>query len=55
MIAKDRKLLEDVTLEAGFTQVNQMQEYFYGDRSTLVDSQGQKLLNFILVQRVKLR
>lgn len=46
MIAKDNKLLEDVTLKAGFTQANQMKQYFYGDRSTLVDSQGQKITEF---------
>jgi len=46
LIAKNRKLLEDVTLEAGFTQANQMRQYFYGDRSSLVDSQGQKIVEF---------
>jgi len=55
MIAKDRKLLEDVTLEAGFTQVNQMQEYFYGDRSTLVDSQGQKIVEFYFSSTGKIK
>lgn len=46
MVAKNKKLLYDVTLEAGFTQANQMRQYFYGDRSSLVDSQGQKVLEF---------
>lgn len=46
MIAKGGKLLYDVTLEAGFTQANQMRQYFYGDRSSLVDSQGQKIMEF---------
>ncbi len=46
MIAKDGKLLEDVTLKAGFTQANQMKQYFYGDRDSLVDSQGQKVVEF---------
>lgn len=46
LIAKDNKLLEDVTLVAGFTQANQMSQYFYGDRDNLVDSQGQKILEF---------
>ena len=46
MIAKDNKLLEEVTLKAGFTQANQMKQFFYGDRETLVDSQGQKIKEF---------
>lgn len=46
MIAKDRKLTEDVVLEAAFTQANQMKQYFYGDRETLVDSRGQKVTEF---------
>ncbi len=48
LIAKDHKLFEDVTLKAGFTQANQMKQYFYGDRDTLVDSQGQKIIEFYL-------
>ena len=46
MIAQGGKLLEDVTLKAGFTQANQMKQYFYGDRDSLVDSQGQKVVEF---------
>ncbi len=46
MIAKCGKLQEEVTLKAGFTQANQMKQYFYGDRSTLVDSQGQRIVEF---------
>lgn len=46
MIAKNKMLQEEVTLKAGFTQANQMKQYFYGDRSTLVDSQGQKIVEF---------
>lgn len=46
MLAQDNKLVEDVTLEAGFTQANQMRQYFYGDRESLVDSQGQKVVEF---------
>ena len=46
MIAKDGKLTEKVTLKAGFTQANQMRQYFYGDRNTLVDSQGKKIIEF---------
>lgn len=55
MIAKDHKLLEDVTLEAGFTQANQMKQYFYGDRSTLVDSQGQKIVEFYFNSKGKIK
>ena len=46
LIAKDGKLKEDVTLKAGFTQANQMKQYFYGDKETLVDTQGQKIVEF---------
>ena len=46
MIAKNGVLQEEVTLKAGFTQANQMKQYFYGDRSTLVDSQGQRIVEF---------
>ena len=44
--AKNHKTVEEVTLRAGFTQTNQMKQYFYGDRKTLVDSQGQKIVEF---------
>ncbi len=46
LIAKNGKTLEDVTLKAGFTQANQMKQFFYGDRDSLVDSQGQKIVEF---------
>jgi adenine-specific DNA-methyltransferase len=46
MIAKNKKLAADVTLKAGFTQANQMRQFFYGDRENLVDSQGQKIVEF---------
>lgn len=46
MIAKNKMLQEEVTLKAGFTQANQMKQYFYGDRNTLVDSQGQRIVEF---------
>lgn len=46
MIAKDGKLAEEVTLRAGFTQANQMFQYFYGDKNSLVDSKGQKIVEF---------
>ena len=46
LIAKNGETLEDVTLKAGFTQANQMKQFFYGDRDSLVDSQGQKIIEF---------
>ncbi|MFA5519321.1 MAG: site-specific DNA-methyltransferase [Spirochaetota bacterium] len=46
MLAKNNKLCENVTLEAGFTQANQMYNFFYGNRDSLVDSQGQKIVEF---------
>lgn len=45
MIARDNKLVEDVVLKA-YTQKNQMQQFFYGDRESLRDSRGQKIVNF---------
>lgn len=48
IIAKNNKLAEDVTLKAGFTQANQMKQFFYGNRETLMDSQGQKIVEFYL-------
>lgn len=46
MVAKDNKLVEDVTIEAEFTQINQMEQYFYGDKEKLVDSNSQKIVEF---------
>lgn len=48
MISDNGKLLEDVELEAAYTQVNQMKEFFYGNRENLVDSRGQKIVEFYL-------
>ena len=48
MISKNGNLAEDVTVEAGFTQAKQMYQYFYGKRDELVDSNGQKILEFFL-------
>lgn len=44
MIAKDGKLLEDVTLSAGWTQKNQMRDYF--DGKEVIDSKGQMVTEF---------
>lgn len=46
MIAQNGKLVEDVTLKAGFTQAEQMKQYFYGDKNKLVDTKGQKIKEF---------
>jgi len=48
MIAKDKKLLNNITLEAAYTQIKQMEQYFYGDKDNLVDSRGQKIVEFYL-------
>lgn len=55
MIAADGKLSEDVVLEAAFTQANQMKQYFYGDRNALVDSRGQRVLEFYFTGTGKLK
>lgn len=48
MRAKNGKLVEDATIEAAYTQISQMQQYFYGDKENLVDSRGQKIVEFYL-------
>ena len=55
MIAKDHKLTEDVTLEAAYTQISQMKEFFYGDKENLVDSRGQKIVEFYLTSTGKVK
>lgn len=55
MIAEDGKLKEDVVLEAAFTQANQMKQYFYGNKDTLVDSRGQKVVEFFFTASGKLK
>lgn len=46
MIVKDSKLVDDVELEAAYTQGNQMKQYFYGDKENIIDSRGQKVVEF---------
>ena len=53
MIAKDGKLLENVTLSAGWTQKNQMEKYFSGE--DVIDSKGQKVLEFYFNSAGKLK
>jgi adenine-specific DNA-methyltransferase len=44
-----------VTLRAAFTQMNQMKEYFYGDKNNLIDSRGQKIVEFYFNSNGKLK
>ncbi|MEE6686664.1 site-specific DNA-methyltransferase [Limosilactobacillus fermentum] len=46
--AENGKTTEDVTIRAAYTQINQMQQYFYGDRDGLVDTKGQEIVEFYL-------
>ncbi len=46
MVCEEGYTKYPVTLKASYTQKNQMQEYFYGDKDTLVDSRGQKIVEF---------
>lgn len=55
MYAINGKLAEPVTLEAAYTQISQMKEYFYGDKDKLVDSRGQKILEFYLTSSGKVK
>jgi len=55
MISDNGFLKEDVVLEAAFTQANQMKQYFYGDKDTLLDSRGQKITEFYFTSTGKLK
>lgn len=55
MISENGYLKEDIVLEAAFTQVNQMQQYFYGDKDSLVDSRGQKVVEFYFSSAGKIK
>lgn len=55
MIARDGFLIEDVTLEAAWTQANQMKQFFYGDKDSLIDSRGQKVVDFYFNSSGKLK
>ena len=55
MISQNGVLKEEVVLEAAFTQANQMKQFFYGDRSALVDSRGQRVLEFYFTATGKLK
>lgn len=55
MYAINGKLAETVTLEAAYTQMSQMREYFYGNKDVLVDSRGQKIVEFYLTSTGKVK
>lgn len=55
LVAKNHKLVEEVTLKAGFTQANQMKQFFYGDKENLVDSKGQKIVDFYFSSTGKIK
>lgn len=55
MVCKNSQLEEDVTLEGSWTQGNQMKQYFYGDRDSLIDSRGQKVVEFYFSSGGKLK
>jgi len=47
LVSENGKLKEDVTIAAGFTQMNQMKDYFNG-KVNILDSRGQKVDSFYL-------
>ena len=55
MVAADGRLAEDVVLRAAYTQLNQMRQYFYGDRDSLIDSRGQRVTEFFFTASGKIR
>lgn len=55
MICENGRTKEPVTLRAAYTQKNQMQQYFYGDRESLIDSRGQKIVEFYFTSSGKIK
>lgn len=55
MISKNGFLKENVTLKAAFTQASQMKHFFYGDKDNLVDSRGQKIMEFYFTSSGKIK
>lgn len=55
MICENGRTKEAVTLRAAYTQKNQMQQYFYGDRESLIDSRGQKIVEFYFTSSGKIK
>ena len=55
MISNNGYLQESVTLRAAYTQISQMNEFFYGNKENLLDSRGQKITEFYLSSTGKVR
>ncbi len=55
MISSNGFLADDVTLEAAYTQIGQMNQFFYGDRDNLFDTRGQKITEFYFSGSGKLK
>jgi adenine-specific DNA-methyltransferase len=55
MISDNGKTKEKVTLRASYTQKNQMKQYFYGNRDSLIDSRGQKITEFYFTSAGKIK
>lgn len=55
MICENGRTKESVTLRAAYTQKNQMQQYFYGDKESLIDSRGQKIVEFYFTSSGKIK
>ena len=46
MRCNGQRTVAEVTLKAAWTQKNQMEQYFYGDKDSLIDSRGQRIAEF---------
>jgi adenine-specific DNA-methyltransferase len=55
MICENGLTKYPVTLRAAYTQKNQMEQYFYGDRESLIDSRGQKVVEFFFNSSGKIK
>ena len=51
---QDGRTLDEMTLSAGWTQKNQMQEFFYGKRP-VIDTKGQEVTSFYFTSTGKLK
>ena len=55
MISENGKIKEKIKLEASWTQANQMKEFFYGDKESLIDSRGQRVTEFFFNSSGKIK
>lgn len=55
MICENGALKEEVTLCAAYTQYDMMTQFFYGDKDNLLDSRGQKVVEFYFSSTGKIR